>query len=113
MLEKNGCGYNVVDVHNQTLIKIKGRETMKTSLLKYLLVVFCILAAFAIAITPARASVPQQTDLIEHGKYIATIAGCTSCHTPSRAEFLDMTKLTLPQIQTLAFDEKDAMDTSK
>ncbi len=86
---------------------------MKTSLLKYLLVVFCILAAFAIAITPARASVPQQTDLIEHGKYIATVAGCTSCHTPARAEFLDMTKLTLPQIQTLAFDEKDAMDSSK
>ncbi len=86
---------------------------MKTFLFKYALIVFCLLAAFVIVITPAQASAPKQTGVIEHGKYIATIAGCTACHTNSRAEFLDLTKLTLPQIQTLAFDEKEARDTNK
>lgn len=86
---------------------------MRTIFLKYTLIVACLLGAFAIAITPARARMPSQTDVIEHGEYIATIAGCTSCHTMSRPEYLDPAKLSLEQIQTLAFNEKDARDTSK
>jgi mono/diheme cytochrome c family protein len=87
---------------------------MKTSWFKYLFVIFCVLAAFSIAIPPVQASTSKQSDLIEHGKYIVTIAGCSTCHTASRPEFLvDPAKLTLPQIQTLAFNEKDARDTDK
>jgi mono/diheme cytochrome c family protein len=86
---------------------------MKTFWFKYLALVLCVLAAFIVVIGASQADSPKQSDLIEHGKYIATIAGCTSCHTPLRAEFLDMAKLTLPQIQTLAFNDKDAVDNSK
>ena len=78
---------------------------MKAFLVKYLVIVFCLLAAFVVFLTPAQASNHPQTDLIAHGKYIATIAGCTDCHTNLSAAYLvDPTKLTLQQIQTIAFD---------
>ena len=87
---------------------------MKTFLSRYLVFVVCLLAALIVCFTPAQASVPQQTDLIVHGKYIATIAGCTDCHTNLSAPYLvDPTKLTLPQIQTIAFNGKDTVDTTK
>lgn len=55
-----------------------------------------------------------QDDLIAHGKYIATIAGCTSCHTPYKAEYLKPPQeLTPEQIQILAFNERQAHDTDK
>lgn len=50
---------------------------------------------------------------VSHGKYIATIAGCTSCHTPLKAEYQNPQSLKLEQIQTLAFDEHSAHDTDK
>lgn len=86
---------------------------MKTFWLKYLVLVGCMLAAFMVVIAASQSSLPNQTDLVQHGEYIATIAGCTECHTNLKPEFLDPTKLTLPQIQTIAFNSKDARDTSK
>ena len=60
-----------------------------------------------------RASASQQDDLITQGKYIATIAGCTSCHTPLKAEYQNPQTLTLEQIQTLAFNETQATDQTR
>ena len=63
--------------------------------------------------TSAQAGGNKQDDVIAHGKYIATIAGCTSCHTPLKAEYQNPQTLTLEQIQTLAFNETQATDQSK
>ncbi|MCE9647956.1 MAG: hypothetical protein K8S20_18325 [Chloroflexi bacterium] len=54
-----------------------------------------------------------QDDIVSHGRYIATIAGCTSCHTPDRAEYQDPRALTPEQILTIAFDGQNAIDTDK
>lgn len=88
---------------------------MKTTLLKaFVLVLGLSLVMVSVMATPAQASVTAQSALVEHGKYIATIAGCTDCHTNYSPEYLaDPTKLTLPQIQTLALSGKDAMDKQK
>jgi mono/diheme cytochrome c family protein len=86
---------------------------MKKSLFTASLMVLGILfvfVSFVVGVTPAQASVSSQSSLVEHGKYIATIAGCTDCHTNFSPEFLDPTKMTLPQIQTVALSGKDAMD---
>lgn len=65
-------------------------------------------------VTTAGASPRPQDDQIAHGKYIATIAGCTSCHTPYKAEYNQPPQnLTLEQIQNIAFDERAAQDTDK
>ena len=60
----------------------------------------------------AEAGNPYQSDVLEQGRYIATIAGCTSCHTPDRAEYLNPQTLTIEQIKTIAFDGNDAIDTN-
>src|SRR4051812_8596598 len=86
---------------------------MKTFWLKYLALVGCMVAAFMVVIAASQSSLANQTDLVQHGEYIATIAGCTECHTNLKPDFLDPAKLTLPQIQTIAFNSKDARDTSK
>lgn len=62
---------------------------------------------------PAIAGNGLQDDVLAHGKYIATIAGCTDCHTPYKAEYQDPKALTLQQIQTLAFNGNDTLDTDK
>lgn len=80
-----------------------------------------ILPAFFVAfllllagVTSAGASPHQQDDIVAHGKYIATIAGCTSCHTPLKTEYNQPPQnLTLEQIQTIAFDERAAHDTDR
>jgi mono/diheme cytochrome c family protein len=54
-----------------------------------------------------------QEDVLAQGRYIATVGGCTSCHTPDRPEFQNPQTLTLDQIKTLAFDGNDALDISK
>lgn len=64
-------------------------------------------------VTSASASPSQQDDLVAQGKYIATIAGCTSCHTPLKAEYQNPQTLTLEQIQTIAFNETQATEQSK
>jgi mono/diheme cytochrome c family protein len=81
---------------------------------------FVFISAFAlafIAITSlsqkASAGNNQQDDIVAHGRYIATIAGCTSCHTPDKAEYLNPQTLTLKQIQTIAFDGGSAIDSEK
>jgi mono/diheme cytochrome c family protein len=61
----------------------------------------------------ANADNPLQDDILTHGKYIATIAGCTSCHTPDKVEYQNPKTLTLEQIQTLAFDGENAIDSEK
>jgi mono/diheme cytochrome c family protein len=75
--------------------------------------ILAILFVSAVAL-PAGASPHPQDDPVAHGKYIATIAGCTSCHTPLKAEYNQPPQnLTLEQIQNIAFDERAAHDTDK
>jgi len=64
-------------------------------------------------VTSASASSEYQDAQLEHGKYIASIAGCPVCHTSYKAEYQDPAKLTLEQIQTLAFNEVNALDQNK
>ncbi len=61
----------------------------------------------------ASAANNQQDNQLAHGKYIATIAGCTSCHTPDKPEYQNLQTLTLEQIKTLAFDGGNALDNEK
>lgn len=76
-------------------------------------VTFAMLLLLAV-VTTAGASPRPQDDQIAHGKYIATIAGCTSCHTPYKPEYNQPPQnLTLEQIQNIAFDERAAHDTDK
>jgi len=72
-----------------------------------------VLVALAIPTKPANADAHAQGDILAQGRYIATIAGCTSCHTPDRPEYLNPQTLTIDQIKTLAFDGNDALDISK
>ena len=75
--------------------------------------IFALLALIGLA-KPAYAAQPvQQDDPVARGKYLATIAGCTSCHTPDRAEFQNPQTLTFEQISTIAFDAHQAEDTEK
>ena len=67
-----------------------------------------VLFALSLTIAPAQAE-----DTLEQGKYIATLAGCTSCHTPYKPEFSDPQKLTPDQIRVLAFDDQMATDYSR
>jgi mono/diheme cytochrome c family protein len=71
------------------------------------------LLSLAVSTQSASAGTQMQEDILSQGRYIATIAGCTSCHTPNRPEYLNPQTLTLDQIKTLAFDENDALDISK
>ena len=60
-----------------------------------------------------QASDYSQDDVVSHGKYIATLAGCTSCHTPLKPEFQNPQELSLEQIRTLAFDDLQASDETR
>jgi mono/diheme cytochrome c family protein len=85
---------------------------MKKNLTNLAIVLFAFAAIF-FSVISASASANMQNDLIAQGKYIATIAGCTSCHTNLKPEFLDFQKLSLDQIRVIAFDENQAHDSSK
>lgn len=85
---------------------------MRNFVLSLLALVFAFLGVTAF-FNSANAGDNLKDDQLAHGKYIATIAGCTHCHTPNAAEYLDPKKLTLDQIKTLAFNESDARDTKK
>jgi mono/diheme cytochrome c family protein len=82
----------------------------------FIILIFALTFAF-IGITAisqkASAGTNLQDDVVAQGRYIATIAGCTSCHTPDKAEYQDPKKLTIEQIQTIAFDGEIALDTNK
>jgi len=69
-----------------------------------------LVMAFA---TSTSASPNYQDDQVQQGKYIATIAGCTECHTPLKAEYQDPTKLTFEQLQTISFNAGAALDETK
>src|SRR5512145_1899500 len=69
-----------------------------------------LITAFA---TTAGASPIYQDDVLQHGKYIATIAGCTDCHTPLKAEYQDPSKYTLEQLQIISFNAAAALDETK
>lgn len=85
---------------------------MKKQVVVTLALVLCFIFALAIA-TSAGASNQYQSDTIQHGKYIATIAGCTDCHTPLKSEYQDPTKLNIDQLKVLAFNASSAADESK
>ncbi len=63
--------------------------------------------------TTAGASTQNQEDILKHGKYIVSIAGCSDCHTPQKPEYLDPTKLTPEQLKTIAFNYGATADESK
>jgi len=86
---------------------------MKKYTLRSLAFVLAGIFIMIIAITSAGASADRQDDLVAQGKYIATIAGCTSCHTPLKAEYQNPQTLTLEQIQTIALNETQAIDQNK
>lgn len=54
--------------------------------------------------TSADASNYYQADELEHGKYIAAIAGCIDCHTPFKEEFQDPAAMTLDQLKLFSFN---------
>lgn len=85
---------------------------MKRPILFLLATGIAFLSVFAFA-TSARAGATAQAADLEHGKYIATIAGCTDCHTPLKPEYQDPTKLTLDQLKTIAFNGMAAADETK
>ncbi|MBL8062565.1 MAG: c-type cytochrome [Anaerolineales bacterium] len=63
---------------------------------------------------PAGASAEiQADDPIARGRYLASISGCTSCHTPDTSEYQNPQTLTLEQIQVIAFDGNQALDEAK
>jgi len=85
---------------------------MKKQTLVFLACLFLLTFVLAFA-TTANASPNNQGDVLQHGKYIATIAGCTDCHTPYKAEYQDPSKYTLEQLQTISFNGKDTLDETK
>ncbi len=48
--------------------------------------------------------------IIEHGEYIAHIAGCVSCHSPYQEAYSDLSALSLDQAITLSIAAEDAID---
>ena len=74
-----------------------------------LAIISLIFILLAVA-TSAGASNNYQTDVLEHGKYIANIAGCIDCHTPFEEEFQDPAKMTLDQLKVLSFNLGAALD---
>jgi mono/diheme cytochrome c family protein len=81
--------------------------------LVFLLALGFALVGVATFSAPAAAERHAQNDQLAQGRYMATIAGCTSCHTPDKAEYQNPQTLTIDQIKTLAFDGNDALDLDK
>jgi mono/diheme cytochrome c family protein len=69
-----------------------------------------------LVVWPAYAGVPASRPAqaqVEHGKYLAQIAGCITCHTPFQARYADLGALPLDDLRTLSFSEHDALDMSR
>lgn len=85
---------------------------MQKSLLKVSLFVsglFLILISAVVA--PVKASADRQSTVLEQGKYIVSIAGCNDCHTNLKPDYMvDPKTWTMAQLQTIAFNAKDALD---
>ena len=74
---------------------------------RYFTVLLAFITSFFLILsiaTSADASNNYQADVLEHGKYIAAIAGCVDCHTPFQEEFQDPDKMTLDQLQLFSFN---------
>lgn len=80
-----------------------------------LLLAFTLALIFVLAFaTSVGAGNQYQDSTLAHGKYIATIAGCTTCHTPYKADYQKPPQNLSPdQIQTLAFNAHEALDLDK
>jgi mono/diheme cytochrome c family protein len=68
---------------------------------------------FALAPTAQAGTAQQNDDIIERGRYLASIAGCTHCHTPLLSEFSNPATLTIERIRILAFEDHLAFDWDK
>lgn len=79
----------------------------------FMIAIGLALTGLATSTRSANADTHAQGDIIAQGRYIATIAGCTSCHTPDKPEYQNPQTLTIDQIKTIAFDGNDALDISK
>jgi cytochrome c553 len=49
--------------------------------------VFFVLAGLVFSSLSAQAGNRYQDGTLEQGRYMATISGCTACHTPPKAEY--------------------------
>ena len=85
---------------------------MKKRTLLSVAFIFSLLLIMIFA-TSVAASPNEQDDQLQHGKYIASIAGCMDCHTPLKAEYQDPTQYSLEQLQTISFNAVAALDESK
>ena len=85
---------------------------MKKQVVVSLAIVLAFIFVLAIAAS-AGASNQYQSATIEHGKYVATIAGCTDCHTPLKPEYQDPTKLSFDQLKVIAFNAGSAADETR
>lgn len=83
---------------------------MKKHTILMLAFVLSFTVVMAVGISSAGAGNSVQQSTLDHGKYIATIAGCTDCHTPLKTEYNDPTQLTLDQLKVLAFNGIAAAD---
>jgi len=76
--------------------------------------VLIVLSALTFFTLNAQASNQYQDATLDHGKYIATIAGCTDCHTPLKPEYnKPPQELSLEQIQNIAFNANLVLDETK
>src|SRR5215204_133085 len=74
---------------------------------KYTILLLAFVGSFFIFLavtTSAGASNQYQTEELEHGKYIATVAGCIDCHTPFQDEYQDPANMTLDQLKLFSFN---------
>ena len=74
---------------------------------RYTIVLLAFITSFFFILfiaTSADASNNSQEDLLDHGKYIAAIAGCIDCHTPFQEEFQDLSKMTLDQLKLFSLN---------
>lgn len=74
---------------------------------RYTIVLLAFITSFffiLLVANSAAASNFYQEDVLEHGKYIAAIAGCVDCHTPFQEEFQDPAKMTLDQLKLFSFN---------
>ena len=74
---------------------------------KYIVVLLAFMSSFfllLVARNSAGASNTFQVDVLEHGEYIAAIAGCVDCHTPFLAEYQGPAQMNLDQLKLLSFN---------
>jgi mono/diheme cytochrome c family protein len=74
---------------------------------RFTFVLLAIISSFFLvlaAVTSVGASNKNQAEVLEHGEYMANIAGCIDCHTPFQEQYQDPAKMTLDQLKVLSFN---------